>query len=556
VPAASAVSRGRRTALAAFAAYAAISFLYLGLPAVVGSGTRYVGRDYNPQIFIWAFAWWPHAILHGWSPFVTDRIWAPEGVNTMWSTTVPGLALLFAPLTLVFGAIHSYDVAAVLAPALSAWTAFLLCRYLTRSFWPSLVGGYLFGFSSFVLGQEGGGGNVNLGAAFLLPLAALVVLRRLDGGISARGLVVRLGPVLALQFLISVEVALTLTLALAVSLAVAYAVAPTRRRSVIRLLGPVALAYCAAGVIVAPFLYYLLDAYPQGPFYAPDQFIADLANLVVPTRITAIGGSWLTGVSSRFPGNLGEQGAYLGLPTLLIVVLYARDRIRTAGGRFLLVVFVLAVVVALGGRGTVAGRDMVSMPWALVESLPSLRNVLTARFAAYIALAAAVVVALWTASRTRGALRWILPGLAVIAVAPNPRGFATRYHVPSYFTASAYRTCLDPGETVLPLPIRGGNSLLWQTADGFRFKMAGGDIGPDIPGSFFVPPLDQVAGGQPLRASQVDALRAYVAAKHVTTIVVDGSRAADFAPAVDRIAKPKRVGGVLVYHLERFPPPC
>jgi hypothetical protein len=64
---------------------------------------------------------------------------------------VPGLALLFAPLTLIAGPIASYNVAAILMPALAAWTAFLLCRYLTHAVWPSLVAGYLFGFSLFAL---------------------------------------------------------------------------------------------------------------------------------------------------------------------------------------------------------------------------------------------------------------------------------------------------------------------------------------------------------------------------------------------------------------------
>jgi len=213
-----AVSRSRWTAAAVFLGYGLVASLYFAVPTLVADGPHYVGYGYNPQIFIWSFAWWPHAILHGENPFVTHVVWAPDGVNTMWSTTVPGLALLFAPLTLLAGAVTSYDVAAVLAPALSAWTAFLLCRYLTRDLWASLVGGYLFGFSSFVLSEGGAGGNLNLSSAFLLPLAALVVLRFLNGELPPRGVVLRLGPLLALQFLISVEVAATLTLALGIGL--------------------------------------------------------------------------------------------------------------------------------------------------------------------------------------------------------------------------------------------------------------------------------------------------------------------------------------------------
>ena len=116
----------------------------LGIRPLVESGHHFIGYGYDPQIFIWSLAWWPHAVAHGDNPFVTRAIWFPYGLNLTWSTTIPGLALLFAPVTLLAGAIVAYDVAAVLLPALAAWTAYLLCRYLTGALWPSLVGGYLF----------------------------------------------------------------------------------------------------------------------------------------------------------------------------------------------------------------------------------------------------------------------------------------------------------------------------------------------------------------------------------------------------------------------------
>ena len=55
------------------------------------------------------------------------------------------------------------------------------------------------------------------------------MLQYVEDDSSAWGLVVRLGPLLALQVLISTEVAFTLTLALACSLAVAFAVVPAAR---------------------------------------------------------------------------------------------------------------------------------------------------------------------------------------------------------------------------------------------------------------------------------------------------------------------------------------
>ena len=73
----------------------------------------------------------------------------------------------------------------MLVPALSAFTAYLLCRHLTRSTWASLVGGYLFGFSSYMLGQEQG--HLHLTSVFLVPLIALATIRYLQGELDGRG---------------------------------------------------------------------------------------------------------------------------------------------------------------------------------------------------------------------------------------------------------------------------------------------------------------------------------------------------------------------------------
>src|SRR5207253_6625669 len=136
----------RRSDLVVLLGYVAVSFAYFGARLLPHPGNAYVGDQVDPQIFIWAFAWWPHAILHGIDPVVTHAIWAPVGVNLAWATSVPGLALPLAPVTLLFGPVLAYDTAAVLLPALAAWTAFLLCRHVTRATLPSIGGGYLFGF--------------------------------------------------------------------------------------------------------------------------------------------------------------------------------------------------------------------------------------------------------------------------------------------------------------------------------------------------------------------------------------------------------------------------
>ena len=548
--------RHRLAGLAALAAYTLVSFLFLGLAPLLQSN-RFIGVGYDPQIFIWGFAWWPHAILHGENPFVTHAVWYPPGVDLAWTTTVPGLALLLAPVTWTFGPIVSYGVASVLMPALAAWAAYLLCRYLTGKLWPSVFGGYLFGFSSYVLAAGGYGGHLHLSSVFVLPLAALLVLRFLDGSLGGRGLVWRLGPLLALQLLCATEVAFTLTLAGAVALALAFAFFPARRTRIVRLLPPVAGAYLVGGIITAPFLYYLL-AHLRAPFYQLGSDSLDLVNFVIPTRLTALGGDQLTSISNRFPVNISEQGAYFGLPLLVIVFLYVRERWKTAVGRLLLLLLALALLISLGAQLVVDGHAIVELPWKLLESLPVIDNTFPTRFIVYVALLIAVMAAMWAASARPGALRIVLPVLAVVALVPWPgsHGFTTLYHVPSFFTDSAYQSCLDPGEVVLPLPYRTGNALLWQAESGFRFDMAGGDLGPDIPSVFERPSGVPFLAQEPLGVNDAGVLRTFLQGKGVTSIVVDANDANSYAGAVDQVAAPQVVGGVYLYHLTPDAPSC
>src|SRR5207249_170397 len=145
------------------------------------------------------------------------------------------------------------------------------------------VGGYLFGFSSFVLGHQTQG-HPNLTGAFLLPLIALAVVRYVEGGLSARGLVWRLGVLLALQLWLSTEIALTLTLVLALALLLTAWLVRDARTRLRSSLAPIAAGYVLGGVLAAPLLVYVLHGGLAGSFSDAPSSRSDLANFVLPTR--------------------------------------------------------------------------------------------------------------------------------------------------------------------------------------------------------------------------------------------------------------------------------
>ena len=456
------------------AVYVGLSFLYFGVPIASHPVRDLIATGTDATNQVWSLAWWPHAVLHWENPIYTHAIWAPVGIDLAWAPSIPGLAFLAAPITLIGGPALAYNVVAIALPALAAWTAYLLCRYLTRSFWPSLVGGYLYGFSAFVLGQLPG--HLQMTSVFLIPVVALVVLRFLDGSLSSRRTALLLGLALALQLTFSLEIEFTLTLTLALALAVAFAVVPALRQRLLMLLRPLAGAYVIAGLLTSPLLVSFLLHFQSGGVAPAAEYPADLANLVIPTPLTWLSWHWTNAITAHFLGNNFENGAYLGLPTVAIVAWYLWLRRRTAAVRFLAVVLGLGLLIELGTRLHVAGTSYFPLPFAAVANLPVFNNVLPVRYGIFVVLGAAVAVACWTASHDTPRLaRATLPALAVIATVPSLWNSDWHEHParPAFFTYGTYRTCLAPNETVLvlPFPLWSG-AMLWQAESGFEFRMA------------------------------------------------------------------------------------
>src|SRR5205807_388200 len=182
--------------------YAVFAAVWIGRGVIAHPTTRTLGNaDRDKTILMWSFLWWPHAIAHGHDPFVANVVWSPHGVDLSWVTSSPTLALALAPFTAMFGAVFSYNLAALAAPPLAAWTTFLLARHLTRNLPASLVAGFLFGFSPYVISQSVT--HLNLSFICLLPVAGLLAVRFFEGSLSARWYTGLLALILVLQFGIS-----------------------------------------------------------------------------------------------------------------------------------------------------------------------------------------------------------------------------------------------------------------------------------------------------------------------------------------------------------------
>jgi hypothetical protein len=538
------LERRGSTSASVLALYVLISFAYWGARLFPHPGRFYIGTATDPQIFIWSFAWWPHALGHALNPFQASAVWAPQGLNLAWTATSPGLAIAFTPLTLLTGPVASYDVAAFLMPALAAWTAFLLCRYLTRSLWASLVGGYLFGFSSYMAGQIDG--HLHMTSVFLLPLIALVVIRYVEYDLDGWNLAIRLGPMLALQLTFSTENAFSITLALAVGIVLAFLFVSSARRRLVALLKPLVGSYAFGFVLASPLLYYALKGFQSGSVNQPTSYTTDLLNLVVPTP-HLLGGERLAHIASHFPGNDSERDGYLGIPPLVMFVLYAVRRWRRPGGRLLLAGFVIALIATFGVWLQVDGHKIVPLPWEHIGYLPLFDNVLPSRLMLFVSLIVAIAVALWTSSST-SVLRIALPVLAVLSFIPNPHfaSWKTAAYVPEFFRGQAVRSCVPSDSTALIFPqTKHGNGMLWQAVSSFRFRLADGYLTPDTPTSYYTSPaIARIAN----REVTWRDLQPFARTEHVKTFLVDAREPEPYRTILGPLGPPHVVGGVLVYH--------
>lgn len=465
-----------------FLAYLGLSLLLFDRPPHSLSGSI-LGWGADPYGFIWSLSWWPWAIAHGHNPFITHLVWYPVGLNLTWATSVPTLAALALPVTLLAGPVVSFNLLTLLAPAVDAYAGFLLARAIVGRTGPAILAGYLYGFSTYVVAQLLG--HLNLDWACVPPLLVLCFLRRASGAWSRRRFTLTTAALLVAQLGISTEVLATSLFFGACSCLVFVVCSPRYRRSLIATGAETVLSAAIAVAATLPFWYYLIRGASGVPHIinSPETFSSDLLNFIIPTPITRIGRSVFTTISRQYTGNTSEQTAYLGIPLVLVMTaFFAESRTRWISRPLLIVVALLAVC-SLGPRLWVNGvMTGVPMPWLAMTHVPGLRQALPGRFTLYVALAASVIAALWLSStrdRPGFGIRLGAVAIACLMLIPNT-GLGRWLHRPTvaFFTPDRISGYLHPGENVLVLPFGWtGPSMLWQADSGMYFTQSGGYLG-------------------------------------------------------------------------------
>ena len=489
-----------------YGAVAAIAYLHV-VPAnghLLFSGA---GGDVAQET--WFLKWTSFAVLHGHNPFYTTYVEYPRGANLAQNTTMPLLGVLATPVTWIAGPVGAANFLFWLAPTVSASSCFLVLRsYVGRS--PAaFVGGLFYGFSPYMVGQAIG--HLNL---LFVPLPPLIfwildrLLVRRTGDPRRWG--AALGLAAAAQFLISPEILLGIAIVAAIGLCVLALARPSEARRAARSAWrgiAIAAGTCALFVGYPAFLFLFGPNRYTGSAHGPYPFPADVLSLVVPDVNQSLAPHALAAVGNRFiMGNVVENGGYLGIPLLIVLVAITVRWWRIGLVRFSALLAVVTWVLSLGPRLTVdTHTTWFPLPFALLDRLPLFPSLVDARFALYTDFFVAVLIAVGTdqvlagvrALRTRPRRSRAQPfvvagfftvvGLVIVAflVPPWPmRAFPVSD--PAFFHTDAFRR-IPPGGVVLTYPYpAGGNddAMLWQAVDSMGFRLIGGNLlVPDATGA-------------------------------------------------------------------------
>ena len=464
------------------------------------------------------------------NPFYTGMLWAPNTFNMAWTTWMPLVGLVLSPVTRWFGPVAALNIVFLAALPLSAWSSFVLYRYVTGSWWAAIVGGYFFGFSGYMLYRLWEG-DPQLLLVFPVSFSVWLSLKILNGEIRPGKFVAALTAMLITEFLISLEVFATATLFGVITYAIAFFLSSqaAKRKRLLELVVPVLLSYGVTLLAVSPYLYFFFSsAAPKTPMWQPFLFSADLLFFILPSWASALGQvAVVERLFQTMPSTVTYVGfCYLGPIFLAITVIFGWQKRADARVRLLLWVMLTSAVLSLGPWLYIGGHRIMAMPGALLAMMPLLRNALPVWFSMYLGLAVGLVVSLWISNS-----QWSHAGKCAVLIAAVLFGLprlSTAFwdnpvDTPRFFLDGAYRQYLTPGEIVLPVPYGWhGNSLMWQAQTDMYFRMAGAWTGPPPAEFERWPAMVALFNGKYLPDPETQ-VKAFIAAHQITAVLVDSS---------------------------------
>ncbi len=504
--------------------YVTFSFLYFGLLLYPDFAHQFIDNPSSGDVFgtMWVLVWWPFALHHHLNLFFTHYTLLPYGYNFAQTQAMPLISFLVAPLIKEIGIIPAFNFLTIFSSALSAYTAFWLCRYLSRSLIAGLFGGFLFGFSSYEIAQTLL--HLCLIMTFLIPLIAWVCILFFQEKIKSYWFVVLYSFLLAMEFYINQETGVIIILFSGFALIGAFFIFKERQLPILRLLKYWFLALLLTTLLISPLLYYFF-ATPRGDFIKSkvDGSIA-LMNFLIPAKTTWLGGNFLTLIHKNLPGDLWEMGGYLGIPLLVICFLYAIKTWKTPANKFLISFTLMSAFFALGPfLHLFSFQYHIPMPWIIFNYLPITNAILPDRLMVIVSLLVAIIGALWfSTTHLKPTIKYGLPILSLFFLFPNvihqQKMWVQKEYLPRYFEKGDYKQDVSNGGTALVVS-KMCNSLLWQVKSHLWFRTTLGCSDGNPPEVKPHSTIDRLSGYHLANITPVE-FRHYLDSTHVQVIMV------------------------------------
>ena len=551
-------------AVGAFAFYLALSIAFFGRALLGHLSDFYFGIGVDPGLMMWSLVWWPHAIANGLNPLLTKAVWAPSGFNFAWGTSIPLASMLASPLT--SDARTRCDIQHPLSdkPADKWIAAFLLCRYITRDYAASLLGGYIFGFSAFhawptdmrafahdvgvfdptvCLSRVAPDPRRNQRAQFhtITKPASGRAISPVAGSFRDNDDVGRVRSIVSLVIQCRDRASKKYS-ALLASIACAYGVAHNRSQPLSVLL------LCLRSLHIMAR-------------YTPPAFSVYPLNFLIPTPVNELGRiAFFRSISSGFvSGWTAEAGAYIGLPLMLVAVAYVRRHWGEPIGRILTYCLAAAIVLSLGPilRIYLPGYSFrIALPWWLLAKMPLLENAIAMRFSMYTFLGTgAHLCVLLCLTILKSAGKLALAAAVVLFNLPNTSAayWVRPVDTPAFFRQHVYRHYLSKNQIVLILPYSyTGNSMMWQAQTHMYFAMAEGILPYPEPSAFLRWPIFASLTQRAFVPDAAEQFRGFIAAHDVETIIVTDKVLSTWRTLLSTIdSQPIKVDDVWLYRVRR-----
>ncbi len=515
--------------VAIFFLYSLISVGYFGFPTLAHIQTRYTGMGFDPLFFIWCLYWLPFALRHHLNFFVTKYMWAPQGINLLWANQIPALSFIFSPLTLLFGPIVSNNLIAIISPVLSSFFAYILIKYLAKSRLAGFIGGYLYGFSPYTFAFNA---DMNLYFICLMPLIVYLFFLKYDGKIKTATYIITTSVLMGIEFLISPEIFATMILFGILSIIVSLFLFINERVKLYKMLYYSALSLFISFVLISPFIYNMLITMNNIPQYImpPDIYSVNLINMIIPAPIIFLGGAFFMKESFR----LFQTASYIGIPLIVIIILYAIKEWKNKRGKFLVIMLSVALLFSLGPfLHLTAVSTKIPMPWSVFSKLPFIGKALPLRLMLYSYLIIAVISGFFVTSLDKNkVLNYLLIIIAIFFIIPTQFYFDGNAHMPSFFLNGYYKRYIKKNSNVLILPFSNfGYSLAYQAYSRFYFRLAGG-YPVSVPESYTKNPAMNILLNFPapdlknVNKSVADSFKHFISSHNISDIIVVRSKSA------------------------------